>query len=583
MNARLLGITRASIGLGQGFGLYLLNTFPPTAEAGVLAALRTVLTFIPVVLVASVGVLRTRTLVIWMVAATLVCASLAYYDIFRDPLTSADVQRVVPSWSLWIALAVGLFIAHSLIISSDLDRTFFAPYPRYFDTSWKLAAQWVLAVVFVAVFWGVLWLGAGLFALVKIDLFANVIAQPLFFFPATTLMLAIALHITDVRAELVRGIRTVKLSLLSWLLPLMAILAAAFLAVLPFTGLEPLWSTRRATLALLTAAGVLILLTNAVYQDGRSENGRRPALRYARSLAAIILLPLVLLAGYGLLLRVLQYGWTPQRVFASACILVSGCYAFGYLATAKPSGGQITWVERTNVVTAYVVLAVLLALFSPIADPARIAVADQLHRLGAGVIEVEKVDYAFFRFGSGRYGRAALEQLASATEGPSALAIASRAGTALRARNPSEIRNAPLPATPDRRAANITVIYPPGGRLSDSFLKQDWITAQQRGLLPACLTSDVKCEAVLVDLDEDGQPEVLLLGPLALVFKLVEGVWTSLGSISNTGCPGVRDALRKGDFMIAQPKVKDIQIGDARLRVTSGCVAQLPSRVPQGR
>ena len=69
-----------------------------------------------------------------------------------------------------------------------------------------------------------------------------------------------AIHVTDVRAGIVRGARTLKLTLLSWLLPIMALIAVTFLATLLFTGLEPLWSTRRATPVLLAAAAALVFL-----------------------------------------------------------------------------------------------------------------------------------------------------------------------------------------------------------------------------------------------------------------------------------------------------------------------------------
>jgi hypothetical protein len=52
-----------------------------------------------------------------------------------------------------------------------------------------------------------------------------------------------------------------------------------------------------------------------------------------------------------------------------------GCYAIGYqwaaISTTRGSGP----ITTVNVWTAFVVLAVLLALFTPIADPARIGVS----------------------------------------------------------------------------------------------------------------------------------------------------------------------------------------------------------------
>src|SRR5262249_55112898 len=183
--------------------------------------------------------------------------------------------------------------------------------------------------------------------------------------PATPFVAACALHLTDARAGFVEGARTLALALLSWLLPVMTLFAIAFVLALPFTGLEPLWSTRRATAILLVAAAALVILINAAYQDGRYDS---PApLRYASRAAALMLVPLVGLAAYGLSLRVTQYGWTTERVNAAACIVVASCYALGYAATALGWRRRLAGIEATNIATALVVLAVLLALFTPVA------------------------------------------------------------------------------------------------------------------------------------------------------------------------------------------------------------------------
>jgi Kef-type K+ transport system membrane component KefB len=114
----------------------------------------------------------------------------------------------------------------------------------------------------------------------------------------------------DARAELVRGARALALTLLAWLLPMMTAFAVAFLLALPFTGLQPLWSTRYATGTLLAASGALVFLINAAYQDGQAGDAIARPVQYARSIAALGLVPLVALAVYGLMLRAQQYGWT---------------------------------------------------------------------------------------------------------------------------------------------------------------------------------------------------------------------------------------------------------------------------------
>ena len=278
-------VIRALIGLVQGAALFLLYDaitlkLWPATNGELFAPLLVVALFVPMIVVAALDNMRTRTLAIWAITATVVCAGLAFYDIFRSPLEAyGGGLRPVPSPQFFIALAAGLFISHSLIAAGEAEHRWVASYPRYFDMSWKQGVQLVLAILFVGVFWGLLWLGAELFRLIKIETLSELIAKPWFAIPVTTLAITCALHVTDVRAGLVSGARTLKLTLLSWLLPMMAAFAVAFVLALPFTSIEPLWSTRRATSILLTAIAATVFLINAACPDGRPETPVAAVLR----------------------------------------------------------------------------------------------------------------------------------------------------------------------------------------------------------------------------------------------------------------------------------------------------------------
>jgi hypothetical protein len=484
----------------------------------------------------------------------------------------------VPSPLLWPSLGAILFIIHTLTVSGESDRKVIANYATHFDVSWKHGVQFVLAVSFVGVLWGLLFLGAELFQLIKIEYVWQLIRRPSFSIPVTMLAFGYAVHLTDVRANIVRGTRTIALVLLSWLLPLMTLLVAAFLAALLFTDLEVLWSTRRATTILLIAVAALVGLINAAYQDGGPETRATAVLRFASVLAAVLLLPIIALAAYALILRVGQYGWTPDRIIALASIAVAICYGIGYAVAAGRSGATLSGLEPTNLYTSFVIIGVLLALRTPIADPARLAVADQVGRLESGKVSPEQFDFRFLRFDAGRYGTAALERLAARTEGPQAELTAARAAQALRTTTRQQIAQAPPQITPARRAGNIAVIFPSDGKLPQQFLEQDWaaLTRSPRFLLlPACIVGDAKCEAILIDVDGDGVPEILLVNlPFgnAGAFKAgADGKWAFIGTIANATCAGVRDALRAGRFMTAQPLFEEVVVNGQRLSINTGC------------
>jgi hypothetical protein len=588
MSREILAAVRAVLGLAQGAAIYLLYIAAeakvwPSTDGLAFGPLMMAAAFIPLLAVAGAGNLRLRTFAIWIVIAAVIVPALGFYDLYRDPaggvLDGITIgPRLVPAPAVWLVTAGSLAIAHTLIVSSDADLTFIAKYTRYFDVASKLAVQAALAGAFVGALWAVLVLGAQLFNLIGIAFFLELLRKPWFDIPVTTLAAAVALHVTDVQASLVRGVRTVGLTLLSWLLPLFALIAAGFLGTLLFTGLQPLWSTRHATDLMLVTAALLIVLVNAAYQDGTGEHPAPAVLRGAGTVAALALTPLVAIAGYAVLLRVNQYGWTSERVIVTACIVIAACSALGYGLAAIASHPWLRWIEITNVVTAVVTLAAILALFSPVADPARIAVADQVARLEAGRTPVDKFDFVFLRFHAGIYGTAALERLRQKQDGPDAARIVEKATAALAARNEYETQritakaDAPKAPTPEERTANITVAWPKGTPLPVSFVQQDWNAAPDESRHPYCLTSFLKCDAVMLDLDGDGAAEILLArsrlwdNKRVLVYKEIEGKWTLFGHLQNTTCPGVWDAVLEGKFELAESAFKEIRAAGVSLQ-----------------
>lgn len=575
---------RLAVGLAQGIALYLIylavdnKTWPATDDYW-MAPLLMVFVFVPLLFVQGVGTMRWRTLLVWTTAAAALLALLGWLDIWRQ-WDSSGVTVPGGDGDMTFALAaftvVGLFIAQSLIAAADVERKTIASYAAYFEAAWKLEIQLLLSALFVGVFWGVLWLGAELFKLINIAVIETLIEKAGFAIPASTLATAAAIHATDVRARLVAGIRTVAHTLLSWLLPLMVLIAVGFTLSLPFTGLEPLWATRSAASYLLIACGVLVILINAAFQDGDPAHNRAAILRYCELAASIVLVPLVLIAAYALWLRVDQYGWTVERIATAATTLIAVTYAFGYAAAAVLSlrgGVWMALVARVNVAAAFLVLGVLLALFTPIADPARLAVNNQLGRLESGAVRANAFDYAYLRQEGGRWGRDALNALADAGSNQTIrkMAKAALAGAPAVAAGPA--------AKPD--LTKTITVYPTGSTLPASFLAQDW--SHSDDVVVSCLTSaSARCDAFLADIYGDSRSEVILAdGGSSYVSATIyawqaSGKWKAIGTF-NGSCPGMVEALRAGKMQVVAPELHDVTIDGTRLRpvasysLYSGC------------
>lgn len=569
-SARTTTTIRLGVGLLQGLALFLLQHAQtakawPATQPLVFAPLVLAALFAPFVVLAGIGALRRNSLIVWALGATAFAAGLAFYGAWLG----VDADRM-PEAPVFLAIAVGLFIAHHLIQPAVAERRWVAGYPAYFDITWMHGVQLVLSAGFTGAFWILLYLGASLFKLIGIEAFQKLITEEAFAIPATTVMFAAAVQLTDVRSSLVRGVRTVALTLLAWLLPLMTLIAAAFLASLPFTGLEPLWKTRAATALLLTAAAHLIVLVNAAYQDG--EDAPPVVLAWAARLAGLLLVPISLLAAYGLALRIGQYGLTPERVFAAAFVVVAAGYALGYTIAAVRPGAWMKALERTNIAQAFVAIVLILALFTPIADPARLSVASQVKRLETSKVSAEKFDYAFLRFDSGRYGRETLERL-KAGANPE---IAKRASEAL---VPDYNRPSRAPDAPKKLDLSKIRVYPTGARLPDDFANQDW--GDDSGSI--CLTSGSLCSALLIDIDGDGAVDVLLSIDRDFdVFTKTQGRWRKTAEAS-TPCwnTGLQEALKAGTFRMSEPAPRrDLLVGDRAFILRpaeTACPPQPPS------
>lgn len=574
------GIVRFLFGLAQGCVIYaLVYAFRlkvwPASDGPLYAALFAIAIYVPFVVASAFSHVRPRLLIGWTLTVAAFSAGTAWYAVFRDP-PGALVFNNVPQPGFWMALTAGVFAAHCLFVSGAIDRSKIAHYATYFDVSWKFGVQAALALAFAGAFWLLLWLGVELFRLIKIEFLQKMVREQWFWIPATTIALSCALHVTDVRVSIVRGVRSLSCTLLSWLLPLMTLLAAAFLGALLFTGLEPLWSTRRAASILLAAAASLVFLINSAYQDGARAAGEGTAtqpmplvLRGAMLVASIALVPLTVLAAYAVGLRVQQYGWTPERVVATAAVIMAACYALGYAFAAARWRQQFAAIERINVAAAFVGLALLAALLTPVADPARVSVADQVARLVAGKIAPERFDYQFLRFDAGRYGVDALRSLAAQTSLPLA---AERSTAELQKTSRTALRTQPVPPfTAAERAANLTVVYPAGKKLPQDFIETNWNDRTPNYVVPACLKETrVKCDALMLDFDGDGTDEIVLLPPGASRASVIgldhNKVWNHRGAIGDLDCDGVRAALLAGNLSLVPSAIRDIEVAGRRLQ-----------------
>ncbi len=140
-------------------------------------------------------------------------------------------------------------------------------------------------------------------------------------------------------------------------------------------------------------------------------------LRWAAPVLVVAVLPLAAIAFYSMHLRVIQYGWTPERIWGVIAAVIALAYGIaGVWAVVKGRRDFDDWLRplQQKLAIGLALLALFLAL--PIMDFGAISTRDQLARLKSGAVPAEKFDWAAMAFDFGPSGRTALGEIAKSAD-----------------------------------------------------------------------------------------------------------------------------------------------------------------------
>lgn len=279
--------------------------------------------------------------------------------------------------------------------------------------AWTNIVLWFAAWAFVLASWLMAQLLGALFGLIGIEFLADALRELWVNLTVVGAALGAAIALLRDRDRVLGSLQRVMTTVLSVLAPVLALGLVLFVLALPFTGLEPLWDKTQATTPILLAAvAASFVLANAIVGNSAEEEARAPALRWSAMALGAVMAPLSIVAAISTWLRIDQYGFTPERLWALVFVIVVLAVAAAYLWTL--ARGRRAWgerVRRTNVRLAMGVcgLAVLLAM--PILDFGAISTRDQVARLESGKVAPDRFDWAALRFDFGPRGREALARL----------------------------------------------------------------------------------------------------------------------------------------------------------------------------
>lgn len=317
---------------------------------------------------------------------------------------------------LWrtMGLLLALVIAAPLFQASRDERTLRPSYAGVYDNLWANVVLWCVSWVLVAVVWAVVLLLGSLFHLIGIDTARDIFGTDAGARALTGLAFGGALGLLREQAAMVRTLQRVLRAVLAVLAPVMAIGLGLFLLILPFAGMEMLSSSRWPATALLLgcAAGALILVNVVIGRDEADER-RAPVIRVSAMILAAVILPLAVVAAVATGMRVEQYGYTPERLWALVCVGAALCWGaayFGALLLRRRAWSRV--IRQANLILACMVCVLGLLLALPLLSFNRIATDNQVARLESGTLTLDQFDWAALAYDFGEPGRDALRRLA---------------------------------------------------------------------------------------------------------------------------------------------------------------------------
>lgn len=194
-------------------------------------------------------------------------------------------------------------------------------------------------------------------------------------------------------------------------LPLLNVVAIIFLGGLVISYFSGLPSVGLGSGVMLCFIILNLIFINCVYGDGSTQYQFRSGLN-AFVLFSIVLLNIFsVLSLYGILIRINQYSWTVERLYAFTIALFLSVIVFAYsLAIIRKKTAWMTSLGSINKVGILSLIAVILVINSPIADFKKITVNSIVAGVDNGKIKVNS-SLAYDLKQLGTEGKQAFEML----------------------------------------------------------------------------------------------------------------------------------------------------------------------------
>ncbi|MBJ2284159.1 DUF4153 domain-containing protein [Pseudomonas sp. MF6755] len=480
-------------------------------------------------------------------------------------------RREVDAWC--ISLVLLSYICASFLVAWPVAKGQRWRYEDLFQQAWNSVFRVLYALIIVGIFLLLLKLWSRLFLMLGIEFFELHFWSQTFMCFSVPLVFALGMYMGGRSEKVIGQMRGMLFGACGLLLPLIALISVLFTLTLPFTGLDRIWATGYSTPILLVLAGAQLFLLNGVFQEGGQP---RPYPKWLMRFVEFSLLCLPILAAlafYSSWLRVEQYALSPQRFIALALALLCSLYGLAAVwAVVLRSPAWLSNLRITNPALALLFCVLLVLINTPVLNPIRLSVDDQVQRLLDGRTNAHAFDAHYLRFGLGKAGEEAYAQLQMDLDQERILDPESR--RALRERMEDTSLSYEEQLAKERARA-------PKPEL-------EWIGPKPKGSEQFVAISEIAdspcdsgCVLWAVDLDEDGQSEVLVVPGAGFryeyksprIYVLDEkGEWDDRGPLLWTQLPDghvdtetlIRD-IREGNISLVKPRYRQLQSSDMLL------------------
>ncbi len=427
----------ALIGTGAGLGLYTLYRLAETEvlTGRMLLVLGVLVAVFSQGILAMVGPLRPGRAAIGALVLAVGVAALLGLASFR--FSSVDGTFLNP-FSMLAGVVLALVPMPFWIASHGPG---WRDYPALFTQSWGIVVRMAAAWAFVGLVWGLIFLSDTLLRVVGLTAISDILEVGFVPWVITGGVLGLALAVVQELSDYVSPYLILRL--LRLLLPIVALVTLVFLVALPVQGVSGLLGGISVALTLLAMAGAGATLVTTAVDCDEAQATASPVLVWAARVLSLMLPIMAAFAAWAVWLRVGQYGWTPDRLFAAEVAVLALGYGGLYAWAVLRGTGWMGRIRSANITMALALTALAALSLTPVLNAERISANSQMSRFEEGRLTVEQIDpWLFKRWGFA--GERALASLAARAREPGQEALAAQLQTQTPNAASSENREAVL-------------------------------------------------------------------------------------------------------------------------------------------